>query len=213
MNQSIFKIILLFLEGHQRKVELQHWKVPTLALIISLELGLTFRRPGQRIDELEILFWLDRLTRPLACRTWEEELPDPGVPGVRSMGPGLSNSVTIPFWNFADVTLADEDTNSTSWWCQYHADRAIPSNTLRGATAWQGDAQCGGGGHQGGRQGGAGVVICILIACLSWWPCWRKYRLLGFWVVISGDTLCRDNRRLIGTPLIVIAWQSQKNRD
>ena len=30
------------------------------------------------------------------------------------MGPGLSNSVTIPFWNFADVTLADEDTNSTS---------------------------------------------------------------------------------------------------
>ena len=29
----------------------------------------------------------------------------------------------------------------------------------------------------------------------------------------SGETLCRDNRRLIGTPLIVIARQSQKNRD
>ena len=30
---------------------------------------------------------------------------------------------------------------------------------------------------------------------------------------ISGETLCYDNRRLIGTPLIVIARQSQKNRD
>ena len=28
-----------------------------------------------------------------------------------------------------------------------------------------------------------------------------------------GGTLCCDNRRLIGTPLIVIAWQSQKNHD
>ena len=32
-------------------------------------------------------------------------------------------------------------------------------------------------------------------------------------VVFSGGTLCRDNRRLIGTPLIIIALQSQKNRD
>ena len=32
-------------------------------------------------------------------------LPDPGVSGVRSMGPG-------PGWDFADVTLADDDTNS-----------------------------------------------------------------------------------------------------
>ena len=29
----------------------------------------------------------------------------------------------------------------------------------------------------------------------------------------SGETLCRDNRRLIGTPLTVIARQSQKNRE
>ena len=35
-------------------------------------------------------------------------LPDPGVPGVRSMGPGVS----IFGWNFADVTLADDKTNS-----------------------------------------------------------------------------------------------------
>ena len=32
-------------------------------------------------------------------------------------------------------------------------------------------------------------------------------------IVTSGETLCCDNRRLIGTPLIVIARQSQKNRD
>ena len=36
-------------------------------------------------------------------------LPDPGVSGVRSMGPGVSNRT---LWNFADVTLADDDTNS-----------------------------------------------------------------------------------------------------
>ena len=29
------------------------------------------------------------------------------------MGPGVSMSLpTTPFWNFTDVTLADEDTNS-----------------------------------------------------------------------------------------------------
>ena len=39
-------------------------------------------------------------------------LPDPGVPGVRSMGSGVSIYVTPrPFWNFAYVTLADDDTN------------------------------------------------------------------------------------------------------
>ena len=32
-------------------------------------------------------------------------------------------------------------------------------------------------------------------------------------ITISGETLCCDNRQLIGTPLIVIARQSQKNRD
>ena len=36
-------------------------------------------------------------------------LPDPGVPGVWSMGLGFCHR---PFWNFADVTLADDDTNS-----------------------------------------------------------------------------------------------------
>ena len=39
-------------------------------------------------------------------------LSDPGIPGVRSMGPSVSHWLTIPFWNLTDVTLADEDTNS-----------------------------------------------------------------------------------------------------
>ena len=39
---------------------------------------------------------------------------DPGVPGVRSMGLLLSNSLSEPpFANLTDVTLADEDSNST----------------------------------------------------------------------------------------------------
>ena len=41
-------------------------------------------------------------------------LSDPGVPGVRSMGPDVSNSVsTRGFVDLTDVTLADEDSNST----------------------------------------------------------------------------------------------------
>ena len=40
-------------------------------------------------------------------------LSDPGVPGVRSMGPDVSPSVTERlFADLTDVTLADEDNNS-----------------------------------------------------------------------------------------------------
>ena len=40
-------------------------------------------------------------------------LSDPGVSGVRSMGPDVSNSVsTRGFVDLTDVTLADEDSNS-----------------------------------------------------------------------------------------------------
>ena len=35
-------------------------------------------------------------------------LSDPGIPGVRSMGPSLSNSCLV---DLTDVTLVDEDTN------------------------------------------------------------------------------------------------------
>ena len=41
-------------------------------------------------------------------------LSDPGVPGVRSMGPDVSHSVhTRGCSDLTDVTLADEDSNST----------------------------------------------------------------------------------------------------
>ena len=36
-------------------------------------------------------------------------LSDPGVPGVRSMGPDVSDT---PFADLTDVTLADDDSNS-----------------------------------------------------------------------------------------------------
>ena len=39
-------------------------------------------------------------------------LSDPGVPGVRSMGPDVSQSVQDYFADLTDVTLADEDSNS-----------------------------------------------------------------------------------------------------
>ena len=40
-------------------------------------------------------------------------LSDPGVPGVRSMGPDVSPSVRPRgFADLTDVTLADEDSNS-----------------------------------------------------------------------------------------------------
>ena len=38
-------------------------------------------------------------------------LSDPGIPGVRSMGPSLCHSHTFGS-NFTELTLADEDTNS-----------------------------------------------------------------------------------------------------
>ena len=39
-------------------------------------------------------------------------LSDPGVPGVRSMGPDVSHSVQDYVADLTDVTLADEDSNS-----------------------------------------------------------------------------------------------------
>ena len=53
-------------------------------------------------------------------------LSDPGVPGVRSMGPDVSQSVTPRrFADLTDVTLADEDSNSTP---ADDANRAILGN-------------------------------------------------------------------------------------
>ena len=53
-------------------------------------------------------------------------LSDPGVPGVRSMGPVLSKSLTeTPFADLTDVTLVDEDTKSI---LTDNANRAIQGN-------------------------------------------------------------------------------------
>ena len=56
------------------------------------------------------------LRRSLQC------LSDPGVPGVRSMGPDVT---TTPFADLTDVTLADEDSNSTP---VDDVNRVIPGN-------------------------------------------------------------------------------------
>ena len=50
-------------------------------------------------------------------------LSDPGVPGVRSIGSDLSKSLEDYFTDLTDVTLADEDSNSTP---ADDVNRAIP---------------------------------------------------------------------------------------
>ena len=53
-------------------------------------------------------------------------LSDPGVPGVRSMGPVVSHSLTEgPSVNLTDVTLVDEDSKSI---LTDNANRAIQGN-------------------------------------------------------------------------------------
>ena len=59
---------------------------------------------------LGITYWLGKASE-------ENFLSNPGIPGVRSMGSSVSNSLThsLMFVNFVDgVTLADEDLN-TNW--------------------------------------------------------------------------------------------------
>ena len=52
-------------------------------------------------------------------------LSDPGVPGVRSMGPVLWNYVQEVVADLTDVTLVDEDTKSI---LTDNANRAIQGN-------------------------------------------------------------------------------------
>ena len=50
---------------------------------------------------------------PGKTNRYAQFLSDPGVPGVRSMGPDVSPSLsTRRFADLTDVTLADEDSNS-----------------------------------------------------------------------------------------------------
>ena len=61
-----------------------------------------------------LALWLEISRIVIFCIKYKSLfLPDPGVSGVRSMGPGVSMYLpTTDLWNFADVTLADDDTNS-----------------------------------------------------------------------------------------------------
>ena len=68
-------------------------------------------------------------------------LPDSGVPGVRSMGPGLSER---PLVDLTDVTLADEDNNSIRvddvnraiWSFCCHLDGGGARRSTRGSARW-----------------------------------------------------------------------------
>ena len=58
-------------------------------------------------------------------------LSDPSIPGVRSMGQSVSNSLTLPFADLTGVTLADEDTNSI---LTDDANKAIQGNVTMQVT-------------------------------------------------------------------------------
>ena len=131
-------------------------------------------------NSLVFVWWTNFYTIPcFACKvplSYNVFLPDPGVLGVWSIGLGLSNWLTNDntFWNFADVTLADEDTKSKL--VRQMTIRVAPPGVTRWdvggggcgdwGSCWVGDGvgvrQWGGGGEQGdgwvdGRGGVGGV--------------------------------------------------------
>ena len=65
----------------------------------------------------------------MIMKGWDHNfLSDPGIPGVRSMGPIIFNSMSErPCWDLTDVTLADEDTNSI---VADDANKAIQDNLV-----------------------------------------------------------------------------------
>ena len=63
--------------------------------------------------------------RPFQPKSESIFLSDPGVPGVRSMGPDVSHSIQDYVAYLTDVTLADNDSNSTP---ADDVNRAIPGN-------------------------------------------------------------------------------------
>ena len=64
-------------------------------------------------------------------------LSDPGKPGVRSLGPEVTDSLRDVWLDLTDVTLADEDTKSK---LTDNAKRAIQGN--EGIQAMQSGDQC-----------------------------------------------------------------------
>ena len=82
------------------------WKV---SLLVFIQSNVTVSQHSKSLQNHRCNY---RHLTQLETINAEEFLSDPGIPGVRSMGPGLSNKLTRPFADLTDVTLADEDTNS-----------------------------------------------------------------------------------------------------
>ena len=73
-----------------------------------------------------ILLGINILEDTMVQQSVDGFLSDPGVPGVRSMGPDVTHSVSPRgFADLTDVTLADEDINSKP---ADDVDRAILGN-------------------------------------------------------------------------------------
>ena len=95
------------------------WKV---SLLVFIQSNVTVSQHSKSLQNHRCNY---RHLTQLETNNAEEFLSAPGIPGVRSMGPGLSNKLTRGFADFSDVTLADEDTNSI---LTDNAKRAIQGN-------------------------------------------------------------------------------------
>ena len=104
-------------------------------------------------------------------------LPDPGVWGP-VYGSRCLYLCTSTLWNFADVTLADDDTNSIladdanraiwGWWSSFRwwSSPMLARRSLRGSAGWW------------------STRYRRCMEYWSWcagelWSCWRQYMLLG----------------------------------
>ena len=74
------------------------------------------------------MFSLDTHEIALALRWCYPFSSDPGIPGVRSMGPDVTNRA---LWDLTDVTLTDKDNNSIP---TDDVDRAIQGNVAMQVT-------------------------------------------------------------------------------
>ena len=89
-------------------------------------------------------------------------LSDPGVPGVRSMGPVVSN---LPCWDLTDVTLADEDTKSIP---TDNVNRAIPGNVAMHVT------------QPGGQHWNQCKWRHLMTKFWTWWPNFQLVATFAF---------------------------------
>ena len=98
-------------------------------------------------------------------------LPDPGVSGVRSMGPVLSISESFG-WDFTDVTLADDDTNSI---LADYANRAIWGWWLSSNRWWSSPMWA--------WRSPRGSARWWYRSCMEYWSWWAVIMLATIYVV------------------------------